>query len=125
MLGAFDGLPFSLVLAFCFTPSVSTAIFRAWLCKAFYYSDDPSLKREFLVQDPMMSCDDDPRYDQMVRIAWVLVAIWPIGMLVSATIPPRSCQELAKNWSWNLSKAPTSPGSFAQGQDPRKTRCTG
>lgn len=37
--GAQSLLPGSLVLAFCFTPSVSAAIFGMWHCPSFFYDD--------------------------------------------------------------------------------------
>ena len=48
MGGLYAGLPLSLVVNFCFTPSVSAFIFRAWHCEPFVY--DLSKDYHFLGQ---------------------------------------------------------------------------
>jgi hypothetical protein len=81
MQGFTEGLPTSLILAFCFTPSVSAAIFRVWYCVSFYY--DEEVKHYFLAGDLTVRCEDSsPEYASLTSLAWVLVALWPIGMLV-------------------------------------------
>jgi hypothetical protein len=81
MEGFTSAVPSSLVLAFCFTPSVSAAIFRVWNCVSFYY--DENAKQYFLAGDLTVRCDDtSPEYMHLQNLAWVLVALWPIGMLV-------------------------------------------
>jgi len=77
--GLLEGLPVSLVVAFCFTPSVSASIFRAWHCVAFAYDDLE--KQSFLAQDLSVRCDGSDEHSQVLAVAWVLVAIWPVGMV--------------------------------------------
>jgi hypothetical protein len=82
--GFMDGVPASLILAFCFTPSVSAAIFRAWYCVSFYY--DEEVQHYFLAGDLTVRCmDSSPEYTRLTNVAWILVALWPIGMLVVYT----------------------------------------
>ena len=74
-------LPFSLVIAFCITPSLSASIFRAWQCLTFSYDDKavPIEEHAFLAQDLDVRCDDSADYNHIQAVAWVLVGIWPIG----------------------------------------------
>ena len=73
-------LPLSLVLTFCFTPSVSASIFRAWHCVTFTYSDDE--ERSYLAQDLQIRCDDSPEHVSILAVAWPMVALWPVGSVV-------------------------------------------
>ena len=61
-------LPASLLLAFCFTPSVSASIFRAWHCKSFAYSNTE--QHSFLAEDLSIRCGD-AEHQQVVGVAWV------------------------------------------------------
>lgn len=47
--GLMEALPVALVLAFCFTPSVSAYIFRAWHCLSFTYDDQ--IEHSYLARD--------------------------------------------------------------------------
>ena len=73
-------LPCSLVLTFCFTPSVSASIFHAWYCVAFTYSDEEELS--YLAQDLQIRCDDSPEHFSILTVAWPMVALWPVGSVV-------------------------------------------
>ena len=79
LTGAFDWLPTSLVLAFCFTPSVSAQTFKAWFCKSYAFDDVE--KHSFLAQEPSVRCGSD-EHDEILSVAWLLVAAWPVGMIV-------------------------------------------
>ena len=92
--GALDWLPASLVLAFCFTPSVSAAVFRAWHCVSYAY--DEMEDYSFLAQDLSVRCDGSDEHNSILAIAWVLVIIWPIGMLVLYGEPHDSCRRARK-----------------------------
>jgi len=99
--GILEYLPASLVLAFCFTPSVSASIFQAWYCIAYAY--DEMKEQSFLAQDPSVQCDGSDEHNKILAVAWVLVCIWPVGMIVmyvSLLIP---CREML------LSRASTTP----------------
>ncbi|KAL1512046.1 hypothetical protein AB1Y20_005320 [Prymnesium parvum] len=78
-VGVLRLLPTSLVLAFCFTPSVSANIFRVWHCERYEYA--PFEERLFLASDLSVRCDDSSEYDDLIVAAWVLIAIWPVGMV--------------------------------------------
>lgn len=79
--GAIEWLPLSLLLAFFFTPAVSAASFRAWECTSFSY--DELEQRFYLREELSLSCDDDSAdYKAVVGVAWVMVVIWPIGMVL-------------------------------------------
>lgn len=89
--GIFNWLPVSLVLTFCFTPSVSALTFRAWHCIGF--ADALDKEKHFLALDLSVSCDDSHAYNRVLVVAWTLVAIWPVGMValyVALLIPCRS-----------------------------------
>ena len=78
--GVLRWLPVSLVLAFCFTPSVSASIFRAWHCKSYAFDDVE--EHSFLAEDPSVRCDGSDEHNEILVVAWVLVVIWPVGMVV-------------------------------------------
>ena len=78
--GIFQWVPASLVLAFCFTPSVSARIFRAWYCLSFAYNAVE--EHSFLAQDLSVRCDGSEEHSEILSVAWILVAIWPVGMVV-------------------------------------------
>ena len=78
--GALGWLPASLIVAFCFTPAVSSSTFRAWYCLSFTYDDLED--HSFLAQDLSVRCDGSPEHKDILTVAWILVAIWPIGMVV-------------------------------------------
>lgn len=86
--GAVGWLPVSLFLSFCLTPTVSWWVFRAWDCVGFAMNDHE--ERYFLEADYSLSCDDSTEYEDVILLAWVLVAIWPVGMvfLYSALLLP-------------------------------------
>lgn len=72
-------LSVSLVVAFCFTPSVSKEIFSSWDCESFSY-DDKS-EHSFLKQDLAVQCNGSREHNEILVIAWILTAVWPIGMV--------------------------------------------
>ena len=78
--GAVQWLPVSLVLAFCFTPSVCARIFRAWYCISYAY--DETTRHSFLAEDLSVRCDGSEEHDNIMAVAWGLVVIWPIGMVL-------------------------------------------
>jgi hypothetical protein len=78
--GLLDGLPTSLVLSFCFTPSVSASIFRAWHCIPFVFDNEQSFS--FLAQDLTVRCDGSDEHNRILAVAWILVLLWPIGMVL-------------------------------------------
>lgn len=78
--GLASGLPVSLLLTYCFTPSVSASIFRAWHCVSFTYSELEELS--FLAEDFRVRCDGSHEHAAVLAVAWPMVAIWPIGSVV-------------------------------------------
>jgi len=80
MKGAIDWLPASLVVSFCFTPSVSSSIFRAWNCVSYSYNVEE--EHAFLAQDLSVRCDEGSEHDDILMVAWAFVVIWPIGMVL-------------------------------------------
>jgi len=87
LAGAFQWLPISLVVAFCFTPSVSAKTFHAWYCVSYEYSLQGGQIEEhsFLAGDLNVRCDGFDEHDSILAVAWVLVTIWPIGMVLLYT----------------------------------------
>jgi succinate dehydrogenase/fumarate reductase cytochrome b subunit len=82
VMGLLDWLPLSLIIAFCFTPAVSASVFRAWRCVRYAF-DDFGEERSFLAHDPAVRCDGSPEHSEIIAVAWVLVAIWPLGMVLA------------------------------------------
>jgi len=78
--GLLQGLPASLVLAFCFTPSLSADIFRAWYCVGFDY--DGTEEHSFLYDEPSIRCNGHAEHNEVLAVAWVLVLLWPIGIVL-------------------------------------------
>lgn len=79
VVGLLRWLPVSLVLAFCFTPSVSASIFKAWHCLSFAYDEDE--EHSFLAQQLSVRCDGSPEYNNVLVIAWMGILLWPVGMV--------------------------------------------
>jgi hypothetical protein len=83
-------LPVVLMIAFCFCVSVSQTIFSAWDCVTFKVDSSNGIleghKRSFLRQDLSVECDepgsispDSNEHRQILDVACVFVAVWPIG----------------------------------------------
>jgi hypothetical protein len=77
--GFLAGTPISLVVSFCFTPSVSAFVFQAWQCDQFLFSETE--EHSFLGQDLSVRCFDSDDHRQIVAVAWILVGLWPVGMV--------------------------------------------
>jgi len=73
-------LPASLLLGFCFTPNVSSYIFRTWHCKSFAH--DGYEEHSFLALDLSVRCDDSDAHREIIGVAWVMIVIWPVGMVL-------------------------------------------
>jgi hypothetical protein len=63
----------------CHRPSVSAFVFQAWRCEPFVY--DLTEQHSFLGQDLSVRCDDSEEYKRVVATAWLLIVLWPIGMV--------------------------------------------
>ena len=86
--GFFHWLPLSLILAFCFTPSVSATIFRAWYCMSFSYNELE--EHSFLAEDLSVRCDGFAEHEEILAVAWPMVAVTK-HMLEPAHIDSCSC----------------------------------
>ena len=67
-------LPYLLYLLFFAFPLVSSRAFQAFDCEEF---DDGT---RFLKTDYLLDCNDDAEYDRVVSLAWVAIALYPIGI---------------------------------------------
>ena len=76
-----SSMPFSLVLTFCFTPSVSATIFRTWHCLPFVY--DNMEIHSYLAEDLSIRCDGSQEHRDILAIAWFLIGLWPVGMCIT------------------------------------------
>ena len=78
-------VPLALAVAFLFVSSVSAFIFQVRACKGYGFDDrawpKPS-SRYFLRADLSIECFTTPAHDELVRLMWVFVAVWPIGVVV-------------------------------------------
>jgi hypothetical protein len=63
----------TVVLSFCFTPSVSAAVFRAWYCVPFAHKDLE--EHSYLAHDLSVRCDGSSEHQEVVSVAWVLVLV--------------------------------------------------
>ena len=70
-------LPLMLTLTFLVVPSVSTRIFRTFLCEPITYGDGEV--RRYLRADLRLSCDNED-YESTRAVAFVFMAIWPVGI---------------------------------------------
>eukprot|EP00966_Prymnesium_polylepis_P092594 2143546-Prymnesium_polylepis.2 len=70
-------LPLTLGLTFLVVPSVSTRLFRAFLCEPIEYS--PGEVRRYLKADLSLSCDSAD-YEATSTTAFALIAVWPVGL---------------------------------------------
>ena len=69
-------LPPILVLTFLVQPSISTKIFKAYLCDPFKYDRD---EVRWYVHDALdVRCDSD-EYQEVKRTANIFLGIWPVG----------------------------------------------
>ena len=99
--GLLDGLPTSLVLSFCFTPSVSASIFRAWHCIPFVFDNEQSYS--YLAQDLTVRCDGSDEHGRVLAVACILVVLWPIGMVFLYAVLILPCRYML------LDEAPPTP----------------
>ena len=85
-IGLLDLTPAGLFLVFCFVPSVSAAIFRAWSCQAYTISPpSEALEQvEYMRQDASVECGS-PEHDSITLLAVLLLVLWPLGSLVLYT----------------------------------------
>ena len=99
-IGALRSLPFALFLSYCLVPSVSKSIFQSWSCIAFEV-DGRDVQRisyqTFLRSDLSVRCSEygfsNTEHNTIKAIASVLLAIWPVGMVVmcaAALLPCRT-----------------------------------
>eukprot|EP00966_Prymnesium_polylepis_P272561 6296925-Prymnesium_polylepis.1 len=68
-------LPLTLALTFITVPSVSTRIFKTFLCDRFEYKEGEQLR--YLHDDLGESCDSG-EYTTTQNMAFVMLVIWPI-----------------------------------------------
>ncbi|EOD41030.1 hypothetical protein EMIHUDRAFT_108214 [Emiliania huxleyi CCMP1516] len=85
-LGVLDLTPAGLVLIFCFVPSISASIFRAWSCKAYTISppDSPLEQVSYMRLDASVECYTED-HESIADLAIGLIALWPAGSLILFT----------------------------------------
>ena len=77
-----DTLPTLLFIAFVLVTGTSTSIFAVWTCEQHDLDSIsiPPVKASFLSEDLSLRCDGpDDEYSGIVTLAYVFVALWPIG----------------------------------------------
>ena len=72
-------LPLALLLSFILVPSISTRVFKTFLCDPIEYASGDV--RRYLHADLTLSCDSD-EYDEAQRTAFLTLCIWPVGVPV-------------------------------------------
>ena len=70
-------LPLTLFLSFLVVPSVSTRVFKAFLCEPIKYSEDEV--RRYLRADLTLVCDSS-EHDETTAAAYLFIAMWPVGI---------------------------------------------
>ena len=78
--GVIAAMPPCILTTFVFVPGVSASIFSAWSCEAYDLSETEQVY--YLRDDYAVVCYDSEEHREIRRIASVLVALWPIGMVV-------------------------------------------
>ena len=93
VLSLLKWLPLSLIATFCFTPSVSASLFRAWHCVSFAYNELEEFS--YLAQDLSVRCNgNSAEYTKILAVAWPLVVLWPVGMVVLYAALLLPCRQL-------------------------------
>ena len=96
-------LPLTLGLTFITVPSVSTRIFKTFLCDPFEYREGEQLR--YLHDDLGESCDSDD-YATTRNVAFVMLIIWPVFVpLLYAMLLAASRDALRAGVSTPLSRA--------------------
>ena len=76
-----EAVPFALLISFALVTTVSKGIFDTWDC--IEYELDDTKVRTFLNADLKITCsgnDYPEEYDEIKYIAYIFLALWPIGM---------------------------------------------
>ena len=86
--GTYTAMPLALITSFVLVPSVSTNVFKSFLCTEYQFdgSDDQSITSQaYLSSDLHVRCSEgghsDAEHDEIKSIAIVLICIWPVGMV--------------------------------------------
>lgn len=69
-------------------------IFGAWKCLSYEF--DETEEHRFLASDLSIRCDGQgsDQYNQLTTAAWILIGIWPIGMVISYVLVLVPCRKL-------------------------------
>jgi hypothetical protein len=98
--GLLLGLPLSLLLAFCFLPSVSASLFDTFNCKKFA-ADEAGGQEYYLASDLSLRCSDaaftSPKHDDAITVAVGLILVWPFGVPVLFATLLRTCRDALVN----------------------------
>jgi len=78
--GVILAMPPCILTTFIFVPSVSASIFAAWSCEAYDLSETEQVY--YLRDDYAVICYDSEEHREIRRIAYGLMAVWPIGMVL-------------------------------------------
>eukprot|EP00966_Prymnesium_polylepis_P328539 7384345-Prymnesium_polylepis.2 len=77
-------LPLILFVTFLLVPSASTGIFKTFACESFEYDNASNTTRRYLHADLALDCDSS-QYRATKTVAFVFLALWPIGVPVLYT----------------------------------------
>ena len=84
--GLFDSTYLLLVVSFYFVSEISQNIFNAFTCTVYHENSARFEERSFLSADLSVSCDstaaDNEDYEYIKAVAFVFMAVWPIGQVV-------------------------------------------
>jgi hypothetical protein len=98
-------LSVTLMLTFLVVPSISTQIFRTFLCDSFEYDGDTGEARRYLRADLTVSCESAD-YSATRRTAMGLLVLWPIGVPAMYALLIRASREaLLKDISTPIGEA--------------------
>ena len=86
--GLISSLPHVLLVLFLCACSVSSAIFSAWACVGYEYSESETYY--YLKAQPSMRCYESDEHNRLLAIAFVWLLIWPLGvpLLFAALLVP-------------------------------------
>ena len=72
-------MPWLLLCAFLFVPSVAQRIFASFSCDAFKYDDATNEFHFYLHEDYAIQCYT-PEHDGLIALSSAFILMWPIGV---------------------------------------------
>ena len=92
----YRALPVLLFVSFCMCPTVSAGIFATWGCDVYEVDSAARLTHSMLREDLSVACSEGgvrtEEHQSLIELAYVFVAIWPLGLPLCYFILLQGCQ---------------------------------